>query len=200
MPRQTKLTQDEILDRLIQKIRTDGMQWISMRNAAAACGCSTQPIVSQFQTIQNLKDQLWKKADELQTEALMNIDPDSEEEILFQIGLNYVRFAQDEPQLFRLIFESGWARPAPLSEMISAAELEPVLLLFEEESGLNRSDTRILFTDLSMFLHGYASMIASGMFSLDETYLRESLELMFAALTEELKRKGASALLHNESE
>lgn len=38
----------------------------------------------------------------------MNI-PETQEDIMLGIGLNYIRFAVEEPHLFRFLFQSGFA-------------------------------------------------------------------------------------------
>ena len=43
------------------------------------------------------------------------------------IGLNYIRFAMEEPHLFRFLFQSDFFDGTMLLELIDAEELTPVL-------------------------------------------------------------------------
>ena len=49
-------------------------------------------------------------------EYLMNI-PETQEDIMLGIGLNYIRFAIEEPYLFRFLFQSGFVAHNSLLEM-----------------------------------------------------------------------------------
>ena len=42
------------------------------------------------------------------------------------IGLNYIRFAMEEPHLFRFLFQSNFFTGTTLLEMIDVEELAPV--------------------------------------------------------------------------
>ena len=92
------------------------------------------------------------------------------------IGLNYIRFAVEEPQFFRFLFQSGFAEENNLLEMINSEELIPVLAAMQESSGLNRQQTRDVFLTVALFAHGYASIIVNNNLEFDEKLIGEHLE------------------------
>ena len=118
----------------------------------------------------------------------MGISPDRDP--ILSIGLNYIRFAVEEPQLFRFLFQSGYAEESSLLDMIDSEELEPVLAAMKEGTGLNAEKTREVFLTVALFSHGYASIIANNSLEYDEKIIAEHLErawngAMLAALQEE---------------
>ena len=91
------------------------------------------------------------------------------------IGLNYIRFAIEEPQLFRFLFQSGFAGNS-LIEMIGSEELAPVLSVMQEAMGTNMEQTKKIFLTIALFAHGYASIIANNSMEYDEELIASHLE------------------------
>ena len=92
------------------------------------------------------------------------------------IGLNYVRYAVEEPRLFRFLFQSGYTEENTLLEMIDCEELEPVLAAMQDGTGMDRERTRQVFLTVALFAHGYASIIANNALEYDEALIAEHLE------------------------
>ena len=127
-----------------------------------------------FSTIDSLKRAAYKRADQLHAEYMMNT-PSGQDPIL-GIGLNYIRFAVEEPQLFRFLFQSGYAEENSLLEMVDSEELIPVLAAMREGAGLSMQKTRSVFITVALFAHGYASIIANNHLEFDEKLIAEHLE------------------------
>ena len=136
--------------------------------------CSTQPVMYHFSTIDNLKKAAYRLADRLHSESLMNTPPGQDP--ILGIGMNYIRFAVEEPQLFRFLFQSGYAEENSLLEMVDSEELVPVLAAMQEGAGLSRQKTKDVFITVALFAHGYASIIANNHLEFDEKLIAEHLE------------------------
>lgn len=126
-----------------------------------------------FSTIENLKKAAYGQADRLHSEYMMNI-PEGQVPVL-GIGMNYIRFAVEEPQLFRFLFQSGYAAENSLLEMVDSEELIPVLSVMREEAGLSMEKTRQVFITVALFAHGYASIIANNHLEFDDKLIAEHL-------------------------
>ena len=81
-------------------IRERGHEALTARSLASALGCSTQPIMYQFPNLDELRELTYQKADVFHTEYLLAAGD------ILEMGLRYVRFAKEEPQLFRFLFQS----------------------------------------------------------------------------------------------
>lgn len=174
MPPKTRVTEDMIVDAAIEVVRQSGFENLNARTVSGQLHCSTQPVMYQFSTIENLKRAVYRRADRLHTEYLMHIPP--EQHPILGIGVNYIRFAVEEPQLFRFLFQSGYAEESSLPEMIDSEELLPVLAAMQEGSGLSREQTRNVFITVALFAHGYASIIANNHLAFDEKLIADHLE------------------------
>ena len=174
MPPKTRVTESMIIQAAVEVARLSGFENINARTVSARLHCSTQPVIYHFSTIENLKKVAYRRADQLHTEYLMNTLPGQNP--ILGIGLNYVRFAVEEPQLFRFLFQSGYAEENSLLEMIDSTELLPVLSAMQEGAGLSRKQTREVFITVALFAHGYASIIANNHLEFDEGLIAEHLE------------------------
>jgi hypothetical protein len=127
-----------------------------------------------FLTIDNLKKAAYRQADRLHTQYMMNTPPGQDP--ILGIGMNYIRFAVEEPQLFRFLFQSGYAEENSLLEMVNSEELVPVLAAMREGAGLSMEKTRDVFITVALFAHGYASIIANNHLEFNEKLIAEHLE------------------------
>lgn len=120
----------------------------------------------------------------------MNI-PETQEAIMLGIGLNYIRFAIKEPNLFRFLFQSGFAAENSLLEMINSEELTPIIFALQQEINRDTEQTKEAFIILAMFVHGYASIMANHSFEYDENLITVHLKRVYTgamlAIQEEMK-------------
>ena len=186
MPAKAKVTKEMIIDAAFEIARKTGVENINARTVAQSLHCSTQPVMYHFATIEELKRAAYVKADWFHTEYLMNI-PDTQEDKMLEIGLNYIRFAVKEPHLFRFLFQSGFAVEHSLPEMIDAEELMPVLSAMQEAMNMTIEQTKEVFVTLALFVHGYASIIVNSALEYDEKSIITHLQrvcrgAMFAVL------------------
>ena len=174
MPPKTRINAEMIVDAAVEVVRQSGFESINARTVSGQLHCSTQPVMYHFSTIDNLKRAAYKRADHLHSEYLINTPPGQDP--ILGIGLNYVRFAVEEPQLFRFLFQSGYAEENSLLEMVDSEELVPVLSAMQEGAGLSLQKARSVFITVALFAHGYASIIANNHLEFDEKLISEHLE------------------------
>lgn len=178
MPPRAKITKEMIVDAAFAVAREAGGENINARTVAAKLNCSTQPVMYHFATIEELKRAAYEKTDRFHTEYLMRV-PEAWEERMLGIGLNYIRFAVKEPNLFRFLFQPGLAVENSLLEMIDSPELTPVLSAMGEGMRLDMEKTKEVFITLAMFVHGYASILVNNSLTYDESLIAKHLERVY---------------------
>lgn len=190
MPPKTKITKEMVIHAALEITRELGVENVNARTVSEKLGCSTQPVMYCFKTIENMKRAVHEKLDELHSEYLMNVDP-SQGDMMLGIGLNYIRFAIEEPNLFRFLFQSGFAKESSLVEMIESEQLKPLIDVMREGLDLSERQTKDAFLLLSMFAHGYASIIVNESLTFDEKaaadYLDKAYRGAIYAVQEETK-------------
>lgn len=170
MPK-AKITRDMVIEAAFAVARTAGAELVNARTVAQELGCSTQPVMYHFATIEALKRAVYAKADRYHSDYLMKT-----EDVPLGIGLNYIRFAIEEPHLFRFLFQSGFAVEGSLPEMLDSAELTPILATMQGALGMSAAQTKRIFTTVALFTHGYASLLANNGLDYDEAAAAEQLE------------------------
>ncbi len=174
MPPKAKITEQMVVDAAFEIAREMGAEAISARTVAQRLDCSTQPVMYHFERIEDLKKAAYAKADAFHTEYLMRIEPPRD--IMLTIGLNYIRFAMEQPHLFRFLFQSGYAIGNNLLEMMDSEAFAPLLSLMEGAMDMSTDQTKSVFITIALFTHGYASLIANKGISYDEALVTAHLE------------------------
>lgn len=191
MPAKIKVTKEMIIDAAFAVARETGAENISARTVSEKLNCSTQPVMYHFATIEELKRTVYAKADHYHSEYLMNINR-PQKGVMLGIGLNYIRFAMEEPHLFRFLFQSDFFGGTTLLELIDAEELTPVLSAMQKTLEISLEQTKKVFLTIFLFAHGYASIISNNhSLKYDEKLINSHLEQAYKgailAVREEMK-------------
>ena len=169
MPKKPTTTKEAMIEGAFSLIRKQGHQALTARNLAAALGCSTQPIMYQFPNLDTLKDLTYQKADAFHTDYILSGSD------LLEIGLRYIRFAEEEPNLFRFLFQSGRFSGSSPEDLINAPESAGILAVVCREQGLSEEEAAAFFEPLFAIVHGYASLIANNAMKYDPDVIKDAL-------------------------
>lgn len=179
MPPSTKITKEAILEAGLALLREQGPDALNARALAAALHCSTQPIFSNFPSMDALRSSLIKRAEEIfqgciETEIARALYPPYKAS-----GMAYIRFAQEEPQLFRLLYMRN--RQA---EDIAAANtlFSQMIDLVQNNTALNASAATLMHLEIWAFVHGLAVLSATHYLPLDEIMISHMLTDVFQGL------------------
>lgn len=176
MPPKVKVTQDQIIQAAMDIVRESGIDALNARALAKQLDCSIQPIFKNFETMGSLKQALLEEAqkiyDAYTQKGMQNSNP------FLGIGLGYIQFAQEEKNLFKLLFMTNEFKQTSLIQIIKDDENQEVVKLVAQLSGLSLVLSEQLFIDVWLITHGIASMCATNdiELSLDEvtTILRDA--------------------------
>lgn len=178
MPPKAKITKEMVIDAAFDIARSEGADSINARSVSARLGCSTQPVMYLFSTIEELKRAVYRKADDFHTEYLLR-HADPQENVMMAMGLNYLRFSVNEPRLFRFLFQSGLVEKSGVTDLIESPETSPFLAAIQKSSGLREEKIGDVFLTLAMFVHGYASILANNPLKFDEEQAKAQLQKVY---------------------
>ena len=178
MPPKVKVSKEMILEEAFQIARTEGAEKITARHIAERLSCSTQPVLYHFATVEEIKAAVYRQADEYHTACLMNEEFDYDDPML-TMGMNYIRFAKEEPHLFRFLFQSNEFSGATLMDLVELEDLAPMLQILSQEAEVTPEEAKEIFTTLAVYVHGYASFYANNEIIYDEKFLIRSLTNVF---------------------
>lgn len=166
MPPKQRITREMILERSFAMFCQEGMRAVNARSVAKALNCSTQPIFSYFSGMDDLKNALDQKAhDEFEQVAAQNYDKDH---VLESSCEAYIRFANEQPHLFAHMFMNADGGMTTFGNLLVR---DPIVEAEAAQSGLDKDKAKTVSEELYIFVHGLASMQASGRtsYSKDQT-------------------------------
>lgn len=176
MPPKVQITRQSIVEAGLRVVRSEGDGSLNVRRIAVELGCSTQPVMYQFKTVSELKKAVYAAADEYHSGYIMQAD--LSEDPLLSIGLRYIRFAAQEKNLFRFLFQSG-AFESDFGSLLDNEALSPIFAMLGQETGLDSEQGKFAFSALFLAAHGAASMLANNSMEYDESYYSSLLTDVF---------------------
>lgn len=178
MTRTARITTDDIVAAAVELVRTQGHECLNVRALASALGCSTQPILYRFATMGEVRDAAYQAIDELHSAYLMD-GLETAQDPLMQLGLNYVRFAHDEPCLFRFLFQTDAFGGQDLTSMVAAPEVQEMVQVVAQSAGMGEARAQRVFLAIFVTAHGFASLVANNSLDYDEAQVSDVLEAAY---------------------
>ena len=154
MPPKIKITKQAIIDTALEVVRKQGMVGLNARNIAAAFGCSTQPIFSNFRSMEDLKLATVEAANGLYEKFIQAEMEKGEYPPYKAVGMAYIRFAKEEKELFRLLF----MRDRSTEKTDDGGEkVRPFTALVQKNTGVSEDDALLMHLEMWMCVHGIAT-------------------------------------------
>lgn len=159
MPPKAKITKEMVVDAAFEVTREAGIEAVNARTIAAKLGCSTQPVMYHFKTIGDIKSAVWKKTDDYHTEYILTFRTN---EPMMDIGMNFIRFAAEEKNLFRLLFQSDGLVEKEVTDMVWTGSASPMLEVLMRTEQVDLDGARSIFSTIGFYVHGFASLLANN--------------------------------------
>jgi AcrR family transcriptional regulator len=184
----TRLANPELPERILEEaeriVTASGHESLNMRDLACRVGVSATAIYHYFESKEALLLQIKLAAAEKLNRRIRAIDPQLDpHESLHRLGAEYIEFAEADPNLYRLLFETPIGG-SPLGEAD-----QPVLYFtyYAARNDLERMasskthdvDPRYGAMMGWIMLHGFSSLLLSGTLQLAEGMDREELKQLF---------------------
>lgn len=189
MPPKSRITREMILEAAYAIAREQGIDLVNARTISQRLGCSTQPVLYYFNHVEDIRREVYRMADAYHTAFLMQL-PDNTDPMT-AIGLNYIRFADQEKRMFRLLFQSDQFAGQNIADLVDTPELLPVLAVLQSEAGLSPEQAKIVFKALMMLVHGYASILANNTMEYNESEIIPMLSMAFMGMIGTIKMEEA---------
>ena len=187
MPPKMKITKENILDTAVELVRKGGDKALNARTLATILGCSTQPIFSNYATMEQLDHAVALKAQELFEDYMVRELASGKYPAYKANGMAYIRFAKEERELFKLLFmcdRDGAAIPDN-AELKSRMEA-----LVQSNTGLDSQDATLFHMEMWVYVHGIATMFATCYLDLDWELVSRMLSDAYQGLRKQYEMEG----------
>ena len=169
MPPKVKITKKMVADASFEVVRANGHENLNARTISEYLGCSTQPVLYTFKTV-----------DEIREAAYEYISPkETDENPMLALGLNYVRFGHEERNLFRFLFQTDKFGGKDIGALLNDPELSGILEVMAKGLAVSTEQAREMFLTFFCVAHGLASLLANNSMEYDEAGSKKMLENVF---------------------
>ena len=180
MPAKKVVTKEYILNSALELVRESGIDSLNMRSLADRCNCSTQPIYLSFKGIDELKEELLKVICGLFDKRVEREISERKYPEYKAIGMGYIAFAREEKELFKYLLmrnrskENGW----------ETNSFDKSTFIIMKNFGLYKDEACKLHAEMWIFVHGIATMLATGYLNWDTETISEMVTDVFKGLTQ----------------
>ncbi len=187
MPPKEKLTQEDIVTAAFELLRREGIEAINARALAKELNCSTMPLFRHFEGMEQIRiaavGQAEKVYESYIVQGLKEYTP-----AFKGAGLAYIRFAREEPQLFRLFFMT------PIGTVAGISPVDPtravVINAAQNSAGVSFAGAEQILTEMWLFVHGVATTLVTGTADFSEEDVSRMMSDVFLGLKQKIAEQG----------
>lgn len=184
MPPKVKVSKEEVLNTAISIVREHGAYALNARLIASKLSCSTQPIFSNFESMDDLRFAVLQYADSLYNKYTEQEMASKKYPPYKATGMAYIRFAKEEKELFKLLFmrdRSDEKEPITFSKSISD--------IVESTTGFDSLKAKLFHLEMWVCVHGIATMTATGYLELDEELISDIISDAYNGMRKHYEEK-----------
>ncbi len=164
MPPKVKVSKEDIINAAVSLVRKSGAGAINARTVADVLNCSTQPIFSNFSTMDELRLAVLEMADLICNDYISREIKSGKFPTYKASGMAYIRFAKEEKELFKFLYMRDRSKEKlPLSFEVT----DDMQDIIRKNTGLDGEDLKLFHLEMWAYVHGIASMFATGFLKLD---------------------------------
>lgn len=171
MAPKVKVTREDIINTTLELVRKHGADYINARAIASALECSTQPIFSNFNSMEELQEETILCAYGLYLDFIKSEIESGEYPQYKAFGMAYIRFAKEEKELFKLLF----MRDRTNEDLSPSPDFEESVNLIMELNNVSREQAMLIHLEMYTCVHGIATMVATSFLPLEWTLISQIL-------------------------
>ena len=178
MPPKVKITKDEIVAATLELLRHEGEDAMNARRIAAHLGCSTQPVFSNFASMEELQHAVLAAAYQYYHNFLVQEAQGGKYPPYKAYGMAYIRFAREEKVLFKALFMCDRKGQAPTPSV----DFSESVTMIMQANHVTREQAELWHMEMWSCVHGIATMLATSFLELDEDLISDMISNVYQGL------------------
>ena len=179
MPKKIQVTKKQILLAAVSLLREGGEDAISARAIAQRLGTSTQPVFSNYLSMDDLRADVMEIVNGLYLACQAKVVAENKYPPYKAMGMAYIRFATEEPRLFAALY----LRRRDTGEQLTANDdWRHACARVAEQTGLTEAQAAQFQLETWACVHGLATMAVTGFLNLSEEQVSEILTDVYQGL------------------
>ncbi len=158
MPPKNRFTRNEIISCALDIAEEGGLEAVTARAVASRLEASSKVIFSSFESMAKLQNEVVAAAYQKYLNEQTRLCESGEYPVYKASGMAYIRFARSHPKLFKILF----MEISPPDEPQKLDELNRFAGMVSHNVGIDVDDARMFHLEMWVYVHGIATMIATG--------------------------------------
>lgn len=182
MPPKAKITKEMILNASLEITREIGFEMVNARSIANKLKCSTRPIFTCYENMDELKKEFLDFVYEYYERYVTDYQDSAKVSSYLMLPLSYIEFAQEEPFLFKLLFiDDMELKMITARDFYKEIDNEEKAKAFAEAIGIDRERAKAIFLDLFLYSHGIAVLTTTQKMMLGRDDVKKMVENVLSA-------------------
>lgn len=181
MPPKAKYTRDEIIAIAYELVREQGVEALTAREVAKRLGTSPSPIFALFRDMEELKAAVKERAEACFGSYMA--DAERYHPAYKRRGMQWVKFAQEEPLLFRMLFMQnmhGVDLDTALRKIPFDADTDIAIIM--QDYRATRQQAAHLFRQMWIYTYGMCTLCSAKVCAFTEQEIAQQLGEIFQGM------------------
>lgn len=154
-----KYSREEMIEAAVCVVRENGIDALTAKALAGRLGVSTQPVFTCFHTIEEAKREVRAAAERVYDSY---VEEGLHMEIPFLgVGMQYIHFAKEEPQLYRLLFLTNEEANSGVMDALHHSQ-NLVRDSLQQTYHIDAQTADRYFRDMWLVVHSLATLVVTG--------------------------------------
>lgn len=171
MPPKIKITREYIVSTALDIVRKNGTESLNARALATALSCSTQPLFSNFSSMEELSEAVYSAAYELYLGFIKKETESGRYPPYKAYGMAYIRFAREEKEIFKLLFMCDRSK----KDTSPSPDFKESVDMIMNNNGVTKEKAELMHLEMWAFVHGIGTILATSFLSLDPELISQML-------------------------
>lgn len=188
MPPKAKFTKEQIISKAFEIVKEEGLDALTARYLGERLGSSARPIFTVFDSMDEVEEEVIKKAKQLYNEY---VNRGLSYDIAFKgVGTEYIKFAVNEPKLFRILFMTGHeGKGIDVILPIIDDNYGDILKAITTAYGIDEENALKLYRHLWIYTHGIATLCATNTCDFSAEEISAMMTDVFLAMIKRIKEE-----------
>ena len=178
MSPKSKISKDEIVRGTFDLLRREGESAMNARRIAAELNCSTQPVFSNFSSMEELQYAVLEAAYQYYHNFLVQEAQGGKYPPYKAYGMAYIRFAKQEKELYRVLFMCDRKGQA----LTPSADFSEAMDMIMQANHVTREQAELWHMEMWSCVHGIATMLATSFLELDDDLISRMISDIYMGL------------------
>ena len=188
MPPKAKITKKMILNTVLDITRETGFETVNARSIASKLQCSTRPIFTCYENMDELKKDFLDFAYKFYEQYVSDYSNYTNVNSVLVLPLSYIEFARKETHLFKLLFINDMdLLMVEEKDFYKEIDNEKRAKIFSDTIGVDLEHGKVIFLDLFLYTHGIAVLAATNKLLLDRNSVEKMVTNLLSALIRQEK-------------